>query len=317
MRPHIVVLDGYALQPGDLTWDDLHALGECVIFGRTPENEVVARAGQADIVLTNKVPLSAETLSRLANLKYIGVLATGYNVVDVVAAKRQGVCVTNVPGYGAKSVAQHALALLLELTNHVGFHAYETSSGAWSHSADWCYWKQPLVELDGLSLGILGYGEIGRTFAGMARGLGMKILTVRRKSDLGPEVEQVTQEELFRRSDVLSLHCPLTPETRHIVGPATLPLMKKTAFLINTARGLLIDEVALAEALRKGTIAGAVLDVLSVEPPPSDHSLQSIPNCVITPHQAWATRAARSRLLSMAIANVHAFLAGHPEHVVG
>lgn len=314
----IVVLDGFTLNPGDLSWAELRALGECEIHDRTPPAQVVERARDAEILLTNKAVVDRAALERLPRLRFIAVLATGYNVVDVEAARQRGIPVSNVPAYGTTSVAQHTMALLLELTQHVGRHAQGVREGRWSRSPDWCYWEQPLIELDGLTLGIVGYGRIGQAVARLASAFGMKLLvhtrTPPREPSEGPAF--VSLETLFRQSDVISLHCPLTPETRHLVNAERLAWMKPTAFLLNTSRGPLIDEPALAEALKAGRLAGAGLDVLSVEPPPPDNPLLTARHCLITPHHAWATRAARARLMHVVVANVRAFLDGRPQNVV-
>jgi len=313
----IVVLDGHALNPGDLSWEALHTLGTCEVFERSAPGEVLSRTRDAEVVLTNKTVLSAETLSALPKLRYIGVLATGYNVVDVAAARARGITVTNIPGYGTRSVAQHTMALLLELANHVGLHAQQAAQGKWSEAKDWCYWDRPLLELDGLTMGIVGYGAIGRYVAELARAFGMKILaTSRKRQETGSDIRWVPLDELLGSSDVVSLHCPLTDETRSIINARSLALMKPTAFLINTSRGPLINEPALAAALHAGQIAGAALDVLSAEPPPLDHPLLSAPNCLITPHHAWASGAARARLLAAAVENLRAFLIGSPVNVI-
>jgi len=313
----IVVLDGFTLNPGDLTWNDLHSLGDCAIHERTPPQDVVPRAADAEIVLTNKAALTREQIQTLPKLKYIGVLATGYDIVDVAAARERNIPVTNVPTYGTRSVAQHTLALLLELTQHVGHHARTVRDGRWTKSPDFCYWDYPLVELDGLTMGVVGFGRIGRTVAALATAFGMKVLAASSTSRRDPSgVPFVDLETLFRQSDVVSLHCPLTQQTKNLVNQELLALMKPTAFLLNTSRGPLIDERALAEALDAGRIAGAAVDVLSVEPPPADHPLLRARNCMVTPHIAWATRAARSRLMQVAVTNVRAFLLGKPQNVV-
>jgi len=313
----IVVLDGHTLNPGDLSWDAFHALGICTIYERTAPGEVLSRARDAEVVLTNKTVLSADTLASLPRLRYIGVLATGYNVVDVDAARARDITVTNVPGYGTRSVAQHTMALLLELSNHVGLHAHQVARGRWSEAQDWCYWDRPLLELDGLTMGIVGYGAIGRRVAELARAFGMKVLaTSRTRQATGAEIRWTPLDELLGSSDVVSLHCPLTDETRSMINERSLALMKPTAFLINTSRGPLIDEPALAAALRAGQISGAALDVLSVEPPPPDHPLLSVPICLMTPHQAWASGAARARLLAAAAENLRAFLVGSSVNVI-
>jgi glycerate dehydrogenase len=313
----IVVLDGFALNPGDLSWDELKSLGDCEIYDRTPPKEVVVRARGAEIVLTNKTPVTRESILSLPRLKYVGVLATGYNIVDVAAARERNIPITNVPTYGTKSVAQHTFALLLELTQHVGHHAQTVRDGRWTISPDWCYWDHPLIELDGLKMGLIGYGRIGRTVADLALAFGMQVLAVSTTpKPAAPGVQFVDLETIFRQSDIVSLHCPLTPQTNNLVNKKRLTLMKSTAFLLNTSRGPLIDEAALAEALNSGRIAGAGLDVLSVEPPPADNPLLQAKNCLITPHTAWATRAARSRLMRTAVANVRAFISGEPKNVV-
>ena len=315
---NIIVLDGYTLNPGDLSWDVFHRLGSCQIYDRTAPGEVLTRACDTEIVMTNKTVLSAGLIESLPKLRYIGVLATGYNVVDIAATRVRGITVTNVPGYGTQSVAQHAMALLLELANHAGLHARQVAQGRWSKSQDFCYWDLPLRELDGLTMGIVGYGTIGRSVAGLARAFGMKVLaTSRRQPEPESGVRWVSLEELLGSSDVVSLHCPLNDGTRNLINARTLALMKPGAFLINTSRGPLIDEPALAAALRAGQLAGAALDVLSAEPPPPDHPLLSAPGCLITPHQAWASSAARARLLAIAGENLRAFLEGNPVHVVG
>jgi len=307
---NIVVLDGYTLNPGDLSWDALRELGSCEIYDRSAPDEIVPRSTSAEIVLTNKVKLNGEYMSSVPTLKYIGVTATGYNIVDVAAARERKVIVTNIPTYGTQSVAQMTFALLLELTQHVGHHAQTVREGRWTRSPDFCYWDYPLIELDGLTLGIIGFGRIGKMVGQLAEAFGMKVLTYSRKQ---PVAEM---ETLFRRSDIISLHCPLTPQTEHLVNEKRLAWMKPTAFLLNTSRGPLIDESALAKALNEGRIAGAGLDVLAVEPPTADNPLLRAKNCLITPHIAWATRAARSRLMEAAVENVRAFFAGESKNVV-
>jgi len=309
-----VVLDGYTLNPGDLSWEPLERLGHCTIFDRTAAAEILPRALPARILFTNKTPLSAATIAQLPNLQCIGVLATGYNVVDVAAASARGIPVCNVPDYGTPNVAQAVFALLLELTNRTAHHAATVREGRWTACPDFCYWDGELVELAGLTLGIVGYGKIGREVAKIGRAFGMRILHHGRSGLADPE--RVDLEHLFRESDVVSLHCPLTAENAGMVHAERLALMKPTAFLINTARGLLVNETDLAEALNEGRLAGAGLDVLSVEPPGETNPLLQAKNCLITPHIAWATRAARRRLLHVAAANAAAFLAGRPQHVV-
>ncbi len=318
----IVVLDGYALNPGDLSWQGLEALGDFTVYDRTSREELLERAQGAEIVLTNKVVLDRESLGRLPRLKYIGVLATGYNVVDAEAARERGIAVTNVPAYSTASVAQMVFALLLELTQQVGHHAHLTRWGHWSESRDFCFWDRPLVELDGLHLGVVGFGAIGRRVAQIARAFGMTVLVHTAHPEKYRQVLEaggarfVGLDEIFAESDVISLHCPLTPETKAMVDARRLALMKPTAYLINTGRGLLIDEEALAQALKEKRLAGAGLDVLSTEPPPGNNPLLTAPNCFVTPHIAWATLAARERLMATVVANVQAFLAGKPQNVV-
>jgi glycerate dehydrogenase len=314
---NIVLLDGYTLNPGDLSWDELKSLGHCEIHDRTPPEEVVRRATDAEIVLTNKTPITREHIGQLPKLRYIGVLATGTNIVDFAAARERNIPVTNVPAYGTKSVAQMTLALLLALTQHIGHHAQSVREGRWARSPDWCYWETPLIELDGLTMGIVGFGNIGQAVSELAGAFGMKVVVFNPKPKPAPPfVRFVSLETLFRESDVISLHCPLTPETRNLVNTERLSWMKPTAFVINTSRGPLVDEAALAEALNSGRIAGAGLDVLSVEPPPDTNPLLRAKNCIITPHIAWAARAARERLMQTAIENIRVFIAGKPQNVV-
>ena len=313
----IVVLDGFTLNPGDLSWNELKSLGECEIYDRSPPQDVVKHAADAEIVLTNKTVLNREQIFSLPKLKYIGVLATGYNIVDVAAARERTIPVTNVPTYGTKSVAQHTFSLLLELTQHAGHHAQTVRDGRWTKSPDFCYWDYPLVELDALTMGIVGFGRIGKAVAEIAMAFGMNVLATSSTPRQPPaRVRFVELEALFRQSDVVSLHCPLTARTKNLVNQATLAWLKPTAFLLNTSRGPLIDEQALAGALNSGQIAGAAVDVLSVEPPPADNPLLRAKNCIVTPHIAWATRAARSRLMQIAVANVRAFLNGGLENAV-
>jgi glycerate dehydrogenase len=314
----IVVLDGHTLSPGDLSWEPLEKLGELTVYERTPPELVVERALGADVIVTNKTRLSAETLDALPGLHGIAVLATGVDVVDAAAARARGIPLCNVPGYSTASVAQHTLALLLELVSHVGLHAAAARAGEWAKSADFSYWKEPIRELDGLSFGIVGFGAIGQRVALGARALGMRVLaTPSRRLPEPPEgIDYRLLDALFEESDVVSLHCPLTPETERLVRRERLERMRPGALLINTARGALIDEPALAVALEGGVIAGAALDVLSAEPPPADHPLLKAPRCVITPHQAWTSRAARQRLLDATVRNVAGILSGQRQNVV-
>ena len=308
--PTIVILDDHTLNPGDLPWAPLEQLGRLVRYERTPEAQIVGRSREADVLLTNKTPLSAETLARLPSLKYIGVLATGYNVVATEAARARGIPVTNVPEYGTLTVAQHTFALLLELTQRTGHHAESVRAGRWSAAPDFCYWDFPLIELAGLTLGVVGSGRIGQAVGRIGEALGMKVRFARRAG--GP----AELESVLRASDVVSLHCPLTPDTRELIRAQTLAWLKPSALLINTSRGLLVNEADLAAALNSGRLAGAGLDVLSREPPAPDNPLLGAKNCLITPHLAWAARAARLRLLEVAAANIQAFLAGKPVNVV-
>ncbi len=319
MTRKIVVLDGYTLNPGDLSWDELARLAPLEVHDRTPPERIVDRSAGAEILLTNKTPLDAQTLSQLPELRYIGVLATGYNIVDVAAAAQHGVTVTNIPTYGTASVAQHTLALILELMLNVGLHSQAARSGEWSASLDWCFTKTPLTELDGKTLGIIGFGRIGRRVAELGRAFGMNIIVLARDSNppqLGEGYRAAPLETLLRESDVISLHCPLRPETQGLINAERLKLMKPSAVLINTSRGPLIVEEDLAAALNAGQIAGAGLDVLAVEPPPANNPLLSAKNCVVTPHIAWATKEARSRMMRLAAENLEAFLGGSPINVV-
>lgn len=319
---NIVVLDGHPLNPGDLSWAPLEALGTLTVYERTPAGQVIGRAAEAAVVLTNKVLLDRETIAALPGLRYIGVLATGYNVVDLEAARERGIVVTNVPAYSTPSVAQMVFALLLELTQQVAHHAHLTRWGHWSECPDFSFWDRPLVELDGMTLGLVGFGAIGQQVARIGHAFGMRILVHTAHPERHAAAAQplgVTfagLDELFGAGDVISLHCPLTADTRHLVDSRRLALMKPSAYLINTGRGPLVDEEALALALKEKKLAGAGIDVLSQEPPPGNHPLLSAPNCFVTPHIAWATRAARQRLLATAAANVEAFLAGEPQNVV-
>jgi glycerate dehydrogenase len=313
----IVVLDGHTLNPGDLSWDPLRQFGQVAIYERSAPAEVRPRLSEAEVALTNKVPLGRELIESLPHLRYIGVTATGYNIVDVAAAQERNVVVTNVPAYGTASVAQATFALLLELTNRVGYHAETVRQGRWSDCPDFCYWDFPLIELAGLTLGLVGCGRIGEQVARIGQAFGMHVLaTTQRPRPLPEGIRAVPLETLLRESDVVSLHCPLTPETRGLINRERLALMKRTAYLLNTSRGPLIVEDDLAAALHAGGIAGAGLDVLAVEPPPVAHPLYAAPNCYITPHQAWATRAARQRLMAAALENLNSFLAGKPRNVV-
>jgi glycerate dehydrogenase len=319
----IVFLDGYTLNPGDLSWDPLAELGDLTIYERTPPELVIPRARGAQVLLTNKVEFDDILLAQLDGLQYIGVTATGFNIVDTLAARRRGIVVTNAPAYSTRSVSQMVFALLLEMTQQVGHHSrLVQEQHRWSSSPDFSFWDRPLIELDGLTLGLVGFGQIGRQVATIARAFGMQVVAHTAHPanyndyvDRG-EVAFVPLDELFSCSDVISLHCPLTDATRNLVDTRRLSLMKPTALLINTARGPLVDEQAVAQALAERRIGGLGTDVLSAEPPPADHPLLKAPNAFITPHIAWASREARLRLMNIVIENLRAFMAGHPQNVV-
>ena len=316
----IVVLDGYLLNPGDLSWADLEALGDVVIYDRTSVDQIAERARGAQVVLTNKTPLRAETIERLPDLQYIGVIATGYDNVDIQAAQRRGITVTNVPAYSSASVAQLVFALLLELCHRVGMHSDLVREGEWSRSADFSFWRTPLIQLEGRTMGIIGLGDIGQRVAKLALAFGMKVAAASRSkralTDELKAIEICSLEETLARADVLSLHCPLNDQTKGLINRDSLAAMKRTAFLINTARGGLVVESDLAEALNNGTIAGAGLDVLSKEPPVSDNPMISAPNCVISPHFAWATLEARAVLMRTVVRNIERYAQGEPENTV-
>lgn len=313
----IVVLDGYTLNPGDLDWADLKRLGDATIHDRTASADTVTRAAGAGALLTNKVVLGRGELAGLPDLRYIGVLATGTNVVDIPAARERGIVVTNVPAYSTDSVVQTVFAHLLNLAQGLAAHSQSVRRGDWVRSPDFMYTLTPLVELAGKTLGIVGYGRIGRRVAAVAQALGMRVL-VHTRTPPADEVgiACVSLDRLFAESDAVTLHCPLTPETERLVNAARLRVMKPSAFLVNTGRGPLLDEPAVAEALNTGRLAGAGLDVLSTEPPRPDNPLLAARNCHITPHTAWATREARARLYATAVENLRAFLAGSPVNVV-
>ncbi|MEE9211723.1 MAG: D-2-hydroxyacid dehydrogenase [Phycisphaeraceae bacterium] len=321
MARRIVVLDGYTLNPGDIDWGPFEAIGQVTVHDRTADDQIVCRAAGAACVLTNKTPLSAHMLAQLPQLRYIGVLATGYNIVDVEAANQRNIVVTNVPTYGTDSVAQHATALLLELARRVSIHNRAVHEGKWSTSADWCFALAPITELTGLTLGVVGLGRIGLAVARIAAAMGMNIIAFD-THQLSPneldglQIEYKSIDEVFSESDAISLHCPLTDQTHHLVNAERLAMMKPTAVLINTSRGPLVDNDALARALRDGTIGGAGLDVLDVEPPAADNPLIGLPNCIITPHLAWYAQAARKRLMNIAAENLKAFVRGNPINVV-
>ena len=316
----IVELDGYAANPGDLSWDGLRELGELTVYDRTAPENVLERAKGAQVILTNKVVITEELMDKLPDLRYIGVLATGYNVVDIPAARKHGIIVTNIPAYSTMSVAQMVIAHLLNITNQVALHSDAVKQGEWQRNKDFSFSLTPLIELDGKTLGIVGLGNTGTATARIAQSLGMRILAYSSKSadalkEMGIEKAD-SYEQLFREADVLSLHCPLTEETHHLVNAERLKLMKPTAILINTGRGPLVDEGALADALNEGRIMAAGVDVLQEEPPRNGSPLINARNCYITPHIAWATKAARERLLNIAVANVKAFMEGKPQNAV-
>ncbi len=308
----IVALDGYAANPGDLSWDELKTLGDCIIYERTTPEQVLERAKDAEILLTNKVIITAEHMAALPQLKYIGVLATGYNIVDVAAAKERGIIVTNIPAYSTPSVAQMVFAHLLNIAQQVKHHSDEVRSGRWSASKDFCFWDTPLLELRGMKIGIVGLGHTGYTTARIAIGFGMEVYAYTSKSSfqLPPEIKKMELDQLFAECDIVSLHCPLTEDTRELVNARRLKLMKPSAILINTGRGPLVNEQDLADALNNGQIFAAGLDVLSQEPPCPDNPLLTARNCYITPHIAWASTAARTRLMNILLDNVKGYLNG-------
>jgi glycerate dehydrogenase len=314
----IVILDGYTLNPGDLNWDIIERLGETRIYDRTGQRDVLRRIKEAKIVLTNKVSITRHDIHQADALKYIGVTATGYNVVDIEAARERNIIVTNVPAYGTAAVAQHTFALLLELGSHVGLHSDSVRKGDWSNQPDFSYWIKPMIELHGLTMGIVGLGKIGKSVARIASAVGMKVLAVHKhpERDSMPEVKFTDLQTCFREADVISLHCSLNDENRQFVNRHLLGMMKPSSFILNVSRGGLIDEKDVADALNKGRISGAALDVLSEEPPKPDNPLLTADNCLITPHQAWATQAARSRLMKTVAENIKAFQVGRPQNVV-
>ena len=317
----IIVLDGYTENPGDLSWEELEKLGELTVYDRTAYADsplIAQRIGEAEIVVTNKTPVSRATLERCPNVKLIAVLATGYNVVDCAAARERGIPVVNVPAYGTASVSQYSIALLLELCHHIGHHSDTVRNGRWSHSADWCYWDYPMVELAGKTMGIIGFGRIGRAEGAIARALGMEVLAVDPyPTDEGRAIgAYVELGELLERSDVVSLHCNLTPENTGLINRDTIAKMKDGALLINNARGQLLNEADVAEALNSGKLGGAAVDVVSTEPIRPDNPLLKAKNCIITPHISWAARESRQRIMDATVENIRAFLAGHPRNVV-
>lgn len=315
---NIVILDGYALNPGDLSYDCLRQFGELTVYDRTAPEELIARAMDADAVLTNKVVLGEAEMAQLPRLRYIGVQATGYNVIDVEAARRHGITVTNIPAYSTDSVAQMVMAHLLNITQRVEHYAAQCCRGRWTENTDFCYWDTPLIELRGKQMGIVGLGRTGSAVAHLASAFGMNVAAYTSKSQeqLPEGVVKMSLDELFRTSDVVSLHCPLTPDTHHLVNAGRLAMMKPTAILVNTSRGPVVDEQALADALNSGTLYAAGIDVLTEEPPRDGSPLFTARNCFVTPHIAWATLEARTRLLTICEANLRAFVEGRPQNVV-
>lgn len=320
----IVVLDGYTLNPGDISWDGLKAIGELTVYDRTAydrahDDLIVERVGDAQAVFTNKTPLTKDTLKRMKNLQFVGVLATGYNVVDIVAAKELGITVCNIPAYGTDAVGQMAIALLLELCNHVGAHSDAVKKGEWEHSVDWCFWKYPMVALSGKTAGIIGFGRIGQATGRIVNALGMHVLACNRSKNRSLEsnvMRYAELDELLEKSDVIFLHCPLFDETDGIINKAAIAKMKDGVLLINNARGPLIVEQDLADALNTGKVAGAALDVVSTEPIRGDNPLLNAKNCLITPHISWAPKETRQRLMDIAVNNFKSFLDGKTVHVV-
>lgn len=315
----IVILDGHVLNPGDLSWDGFHALGDVTVYERTAPEETVARIGEASCILTNKVLITREVMEACLNLRYVGILATGYNVVDIAEANRRGIIVTNIPAYSTPSVAQMAIALLLEVCLHVGAHSDSVHAGDWSACADFAYWRYPLIELAGKTLGVIGFGSTGQATARVAQALGMRILVhtrTQRPEQLAQGMRFAALDELLAQSDVISLHCPLTDATHRLIRAETLAQIKHGAILINTGRGPLVDDAAVAAALEDGTLYAYASDVLTAEPPATDNPLLHAPRCILTPHIAWAPLESRTRLMNTAVANLHAFLEGHPQNAV-
>ena len=315
----IVVLDGYTENPGDLSWGGFEALGEFACYDRTPADQILARIGDAEAVITNKTPITRETLEACPNMKYIGVLATGYNVVDVAAAKEHGVAVTNIPTYGTDSVAQFAFAMLLEICHHVQHHSDAVHEGRWEHNIDWCFWDYPLIELAGKTMGIIGFGRIGQATARLAQAFGMNVLANDTYQNPALETENchyVDRDELYEKSDVIALHCPLFPDTQGMINRESIAKMKDGVIILNNSRGPLIVEQDLADALNSGKVAAAAVDVVSTEPIRGDNPLLGAKNCLITPHISWAPKESRERLMNIAVDNLRAFIDGKPVNVV-
>ena len=313
----IVILDAYTENPGDLSWEETETLGDVTIYERTPsdDDEIIRRLSGAEVAVTNKTPIGRNVIENSPFLKFITVLATGYNVVDTEVAREKGITVSNVPDYGTDSVAQAAVALLLELCHHMGHHSGEVHRGRWERSTDWCFWDYPLVELSGKTMGIIGFGRIGHRTAEIAKALSMKVIVNSRKTE-NDGWEYVTKDELFRRSDVIVLHCPLTPDTEGLINRDTISEMKDGVLLVNNARGGLVNEKDLADALSSGKVGGAAVDVVSTEPIRSDNPLLSAPNCIITPHLSWGAKEARERIMHTTAENIRAYKNGKPQNVV-
>lgn len=315
----VVILDGYTLNHGDLTWDKICSLGEVTLYDRTEYCQIIERIGDAQFIFTNKTSIDKTIIEACPNLKYIGVLATGYNVVDVASAKQHGVTVTNIPTYGTAAVAQFTFGLLLEVCHHIGEHSRSVFYGDWTKSKDFCYWNYPLIELQHKTIGIIGLGRIGMAVAEIARGFGLEILGYDahvNTDNIPKEIKTVSLEELFKQSDIITLHCPLTEETQGIIGEDSINLMKNSAIILNTSRGGLVDEQALSCALKSGRIAAAAVDVVSGEPIVCDNPLLQAPNCIITPHIAWASKESRERLMDIAYENLKSFLMNNPINTV-
>ena len=312
----IVILDGYTENPGDLSWSGFEKLGDLTVYDRTCAEQIVERIGNSDIVITNKTPITADTIENCPSIKYIGVLATGYNVVDVVKAKEKDIPVSNIPSYGTNAVAQFTIALLLEICHQIGHHSQVVKAGKWEASPDFCFWDYPLIELDGKTLGIVGFGRIGQAMARIAKALGMNIIVYDENPIPSEIADHVNLDEVLCKSDVISLHCPLTPSTKEIINKNSINKMKDGVILLNSSRGPLIAEQDLADALNAGKVYAAGLDVVSVEPIKKDNPLLAAKNCYITPHIAWAPKESRQRLMDTAVANAEAFIRGKPQNLV-
>ncbi|AGF58746.1 MULTISPECIES: D-2-hydroxyacid dehydrogenase [Clostridium] len=315
---NIVVLDGYTLNPGDITWDGIERLGNLTVYDRTPGDKIVERIGSAEVVFTNKAPILKETFEQCPNIKFVGVLATGYNVVDVVAAKEKGISVTNIPTYGTDAVGQFVIGLLLEICHHIAHHDKAVHDGRWENNNDWCFWDYPLIELAGKTMGIIGFGRIGQTTGRIAKALGMKVIVFDEypKDACKELAEYVSLDTLFSESDVIALHCPLFPSTEGIINRDNISKMKDGVIILNNLRGPLIVEQDLADALNSGKVYAAGVDVVSTEPIKGDNPLLTAKNCIITPHISWAPKESRQRLMNIAVDNLDAFIKGEPKNVV-